>query len=183
MPPIYLETSIICQLTDPPSNNPITRACQQVPQLWWRTRCDPTTTYVSDYVHDDITNGDPLRATRRLQFLQRLFPLPKHEKIESFQELLICGGGLMANAKQQASHIACAAFYHCDVLLTWDCKNIANARTQSVLRMLMNDGEYLLPELITPFGLMENSYETLWRRNSRRYRNTGGRSGKQGGDR
>lgn len=30
---IYLETSVICHLTDPPSANPITRACQQLTQL------------------------------------------------------------------------------------------------------------------------------------------------------
>jgi len=34
MPTVYLETSIICHLTDPPSPNPITRACQQLTQLW-----------------------------------------------------------------------------------------------------------------------------------------------------
>jgi hypothetical protein len=28
MPTIYLETSVIYHLTDPPSTNPITRACQ-----------------------------------------------------------------------------------------------------------------------------------------------------------
>lgn len=37
MQTIYLETSIICHLTDPPGTNPITRACQQLTQLWWHT--------------------------------------------------------------------------------------------------------------------------------------------------
>ncbi|SHN35928.1 hypothetical protein SAMN05192549_108108 [Duganella sacchari] len=32
--------------------------------------------------------------------------------------------------------------------------------------MLVNNGGYSLPELVTPFELMENSYETLWRKNS-----------------
>ena len=38
-PTIYLDTSVVCHLTDPPSSNPITRACQQLTQLWWHTRC------------------------------------------------------------------------------------------------------------------------------------------------
>lgn len=46
MPTIYLDTSIICHLTDPPSNNPITRACQQLTQLWWHARCDPAHTFI-----------------------------------------------------------------------------------------------------------------------------------------
>lgn len=36
MQTIYLETSIICHLTDPPSTNPITRACQQLTHEKWK---------------------------------------------------------------------------------------------------------------------------------------------------
>lgn len=165
-PTIYLETSIICHLTDPPSPNPITRACQQLTHLWWHTRCDPSATFVSDYVRDEIKSGDPLRAAQRLGAIQHLIKHPRHYKIESIKELLIGGGGLKADSQQAASHIACATMLRCEILLTWDCMNIANATKLSLLRMLINDGEYLLPELVTPFELMEISYETLWRRNS-----------------
>lgn len=166
MQTIYLETSVIRHLTDPPSANPITRACQQLTQLWWHTRCDPARTFVSDYVHDDIVNGDPLRAMLRLQSVQHLTHHPQHSKIASLAELLVCGGGLTASARYAAIHIACATYYRCEVVLTWDCKNIANAGKFKLLRMLTNDGNHELPELITPFELMENSHETLWRRNS-----------------
>ena len=166
MPTIYLETSIICHLTDPPSPNPITRACQQLTQLWWSTRCDPAQTFISDFVQEEIEAGDPLRAMQRIAAAQHLVSLQKHEKIESIEELLISGGGLSAKAGWATSHIACAAFRHCEVLLTWDCTHIANAQKLRLLRMLVNDGEYLLPDLVTPFELMENSYEALWSRNS-----------------
>jgi hypothetical protein len=164
---IYLETSIICHLTDPPSHNPITRACQQLTQLWWHTRCDPARTYVSDYVHDEIHAGDPLRAAQRMHAIRHLVQHPAHESMDSVWELLVGGGGLTAKAGTAAEHIACAALYNCEILLTWDCANIANAHKLKLLRMLLNHGAYPLPELVTPFDLMENSYETLWRRNSR----------------
>lgn len=163
MPTIYLETSIICHLTDPPSTNPITRACQQLTQLWWHTRCDPAHTFVSDYVHAEISEDDQQRVLQRKGAIRHLAQLPEYKSIESMRELLIGGGGLKAKARAAADHIACAVFYHCDVLLTWDCANIANARKLKLLRMLVNDGEYLLPELVTPFELMENCYETLRR--------------------
>lgn len=167
MPTIYLETSIICHLTDPPSNNPITRACQELTQLWWHTRCDPATTFVSDYVHDEIHASDPLRVAQRTRAIQHLVRHPKHWKMESTRELLLGGGGLTAKARAAAEHIACAVFHHSEILLSWDCANIANAYKLKLLRMLVNRGEYTLPELITPFELMENSHETLWSRNSR----------------
>ncbi|WP_343731981.1 hypothetical protein [Duganella sp.] len=166
MPTIYLETSIICHLTDPLSPNPITRACQQLTQLWWHTRSDPSNTFVSDFVHQEIKSGDPLRAMHRIATIQHLVSLQDNEEIRCMKELLISGGGLIAKAHWAAFHIACATHSHCEVLMTWNCTDIANAEKMRLLKMLINDGEYLLPELVTPFELLENSYETLWRRNS-----------------
>lgn len=162
MQTIYLETSIICHLTDPPSTNPITRACQQLTQLWWHTRCDPAYTFVSDYVHDEINASDPLRVMRRHRAIQHLISHTADDKMRSIRELLISGGGLKANAGWAASHIACSAFHRCEIFLTWDCRNIANAHKLRLLRLLAYEAGYLLPELVTPFDLMENRHETLW---------------------
>jgi hypothetical protein len=73
---IYLETSVICHLTDPPSPNPITRACQQLTQLWWHHRYTPSMTYASEYVENEISGGDPLRIMQRLKIIgnMTLFP-------------------------------------------------------------------------------------------------------------
>ena len=169
MQTIYLETSVICHLTDPPSNNPIIRACQQLTQLWWHTRCDPQYLFVSDYVHNEIHASDPLRVAQRIGAIQHIARHPSHPGMESARELLISGGGLNAKARRAAEHITCATLSNSEILLTWDCANIANANKLRLLRMLMNDGIYTLPELVTPFELMENSYETLWRRDSLGY--------------
>ena len=164
-PTIYLDTTVIIHLTDPPSINPITRACQQLSQLWWHTRCDPANTFVSSYVLDEIKSGDPLRATRRLSMVDHLVTLPDHERMESAWELLLAAGGQRAKSKSAADHIACAALNHCEILLTWDCIDIASAQKLPLLRFLVDDDKYFLPELVTPFELMENSYEAAWRRN------------------
>lgn len=75
-PTIYLDTSVVCYLTDPPSSNPITRACQQLTQLWWHTRCVRSQTHVSEYVLQEIRDGDPLRAARRFKEVQYLNQFP-----------------------------------------------------------------------------------------------------------
>jgi hypothetical protein len=165
-PTIYIEPSVICHLTDPPSANPITRACQQLTRLWWHTRCDPSHTFVSVYVQKDLESGDPLRAIPRMRSVQHLAQHKESQEITNMVELLIAGGGLTAKAHHAAEHIACAALNHCEILLTWNCADIANARKLWLLRMLIDNGEYWLPELVTPFELMENPYETEWHRNS-----------------
>lgn len=162
MPPtIYLDTSIIFHLTDPPSSNPITRACQQLTQLWWHTRCVPTKTFISEYVLEDIKERDPLRATRCIKVIQHLAKCPSSPRVTPAGELLIMGGGLKADASAVGRHIACAAISHCEILLTWDCRNIANAKKLPLLRMLMHSDKFTLPELVTPFEIMENSHENL----------------------
>lgn len=166
MQTIYLETSIICHLTDPPSSNPITRACQQLTQLWWNTRCDPASVFISKYVIREIVNSDPLRVLQRMRVVDHLAYCPANENIESIAELLICGGALKANARTASQHVACAAYSGCEILLTWNCMDIANAQQFRLLRMLMNAEEHELPELVTPFQIMEDSYEALWRGNS-----------------
>ncbi|MET0266796.1 MAG: hypothetical protein ABW202_14405 [Duganella sp.] len=158
---VYIDTSVICYLTDPPSSNPVTRACQLLTQQWWEQRCERSVTYVSDAVLRDIKTGNPARIARRMEIAEQLIHLPSNKRVLAFAELLILGGGLNAKARSPAEHIAIAATRELDILLTWNCVDIANARKFPELRRLMVLKDLELPELITPFELMENSYEIL----------------------
>ena len=160
---VYLDTSVICCLSDSPSADPIARACQQLTRQWWATRCVPELTYTSSYVKEEIKNGDPLLAVTRLDLITQLQEVAETEwaisKIAFNAELLIIGGALKATAFASAKHIACAAFHDIDVLATWNCVDIANPAHIRPLRMLIEGQERTLPELVTPFQLMEHRYE------------------------
>jgi hypothetical protein len=171
-PTAYLDTSIILYLTDPPSPNPITHACQQLTQLWWYTRCVPNKAYISDQVIDELEEGDQLRLTMRLKIIEPMTRLRDNNQIQHTAELLVLGGGLKAVAGASPKHIAYATLNRNDILLTWNCRDIANARKLPMLRFLMEAGGLRLPELVTPFELMENSYENLWQRNPGRSGNS-----------
>jgi hypothetical protein len=160
-PTIYLDTSVVFYLTDPLSSNPITRACQQLTQLWWHTRCVHNRTNVSEYVLQEIREGDPLRAARRIKEIQHLDKCAIDTRVEGISELLLSGGGLRAKARKAGDHIACAALNRFDILLTWNCRDMANAEKLPLLRLLMQGAECDLPELVTPFEIMENRYEDL----------------------
>jgi hypothetical protein len=45
-----------------------------------------------------------------------------------------------------------------DILLTWNCRHIANAAIQTHLRRLVEKSDYALPELCTPEELTGQSY-------------------------
>lgn len=44
---------------------------------------------------------------------------------------------------------------NCRILLTWNCTHIANPAQLPVMRGLCSAKRYRLPELVTPFELME----------------------------
>ena len=72
-------------------------------------------------------------------------------------EFLILGGGLPPKARLDALHIACASYHAIDVLITWNCTHIANPAKLPVMRGLCAARGYKLPEVVTPFELMEVS--------------------------
>ncbi len=158
---VYIDTSVIRYLTTPLSRDPVVRGCQKLTRQWWATRCEPSMTYISDAVLDEIRAGDPKLISARMAIAEKLIYFRPDPEVQTFAELLILGGGLNAKARIPAQHIASAAFQDLDVLLSWNCVDIANARNCAVLRKLMMLKDLELPELVTPFALMENRYEDL----------------------
>lgn len=152
---IYVETSVISYLTARPSNDSIKSACQQITRLWWDAGRDSVLAYISPYVVEEASAGDPVAALERIEALRPLPVLPIAHEILHLAEFLLLGGGLPAKARLDALHIACAAYHGMDVLLTWNCTHIANPAKLPVMRGLCAARGYKLPELVTPFELME----------------------------
>jgi hypothetical protein len=112
--------------------------------------------YSSPYVVEEAGAGDPQAASNRLNALREIPLLPIMPEIPELAEFLLLGGGLPAKARLDALHIACAAYHQMDVLLTWNCTHIANPAQLPVMRGLCAAKGYKLPELVTPFELMED---------------------------
>lgn len=158
-PTVYLDTSVICYLADPPSANSITRACQQLTRLWWMTRRVPALTYSSNTVKDQVVNDGTLLAAARLNIIEPLTLLDDVPRIHQIAELLALSGGL--TRKIDAMHVAQAAYYSVEVVLTWDCAGIAKASKLPLIRLVLNEERLLAPEIVTVFEMMENSHEKV----------------------
>lgn len=152
---IYVETSVISYLTARPSSDAIKSACQQITRQWWDAGRLGVATFISPYVVEEASSGDAGAARERIEMLRVLPVLPISPEIVDLAEFLLLGGGLPQKARLDALHIACAAYHEIDVLLTWNCTHIANPANLPVLRGLCAARGYRLPELVTPFELME----------------------------
>jgi len=63
---------------------------------------------------------------------------------------------LPTTADRDATHIALASAYEMDMLLTWNCRHIANAAIQQRLRRLVELAGFTFPVICTPEELLEN---------------------------
>ena len=57
-------------------------------------------------------------------------------------------------AAGDAAHLAIASFHHCDILLTWNCKHLANANKFGHIRRVNGLLGLRTPDLVTPLELL-----------------------------
>lgn len=81
------------------------------------------------------------------------------EQAETFTRDIISSRILPGDAEVDAAHIAIATAHGMDILLTWNCRHIANAANQHSLRRLADAAKLRLP-VSTPEQLMEEKNES-----------------------
>ena len=55
-----------------------------------------------------------------------------------------------------ALHLALASYHKCDFLLTWNCKNLANANKFGHIRRINGLLGLYTPNIVTPLELLED---------------------------
>ncbi len=111
--------------------------------------------FISPYVMEEASRGDAVAAQARIDSLRALTVLPTNPAILDLAQYLLQGGGLPAKALLDALHICSAAVHRMDILLTWNCTHIANPMQLPVIRGLCSAKGWRMPELVTPFEMME----------------------------
>ena len=154
-PTLYIETSIVSYLAADPSRHPVTARNQQLTHDWWNTRRPQYALYTSDAVLKEIARGDASMAARRLALLAPIELLPEREQVTLLADELRSRLRLPGRAAADALHIAFAAAYRLDYLMTWNCTHIANPRLRPRLEQACRLRGLDLPILCTPEQLME----------------------------
>ena len=81
------------------------------------------------------------------------------EEARKLTQSILDSGLLPAKAGGDAAHIALATFYKMDILLTWNCRHIANAFILGRLRRLIEADGHSVPTICTPEELLQQTYE------------------------
>lgn len=156
---IYIESTIPSYVVARPARDLLQAARQQLTRDWWELKRDKHELFASQVVLDEIAFGETAMAKLRLELLQSLPLLPVTDEVKEFAGKVLTSGLLPVTADRDAVHIALASAYEMDILLSWNCRHIANAAIQARLRKLADAFGYTLPVICTPEELMENDHE------------------------
>lgn len=151
---IYIESTIPSYVVARPARDLLQAARQQLTRDWWEFHREQHELFTSQVVLDEIAAGERTMAERRLELMAGLSLLISTPDVETLADDVLKSGLLPATADGDAAHIALATAYGMDILLTWNCRHIANAAIVGRLRKLVAERGYTLPEIYTPEELL-----------------------------
>lgn len=151
---VYLETTIVSYLASRPSRDLVLAAHQEVTREWWESRRLAFHLYVSQYVNDEAAEGDAVAAERRLLLLKSIPLLETNSAVIDLAEALVREHIVPKRAAIDALHLAIASAHQMDVLLTWNCKHLANAENIPAMAHVIRAHGYEPPVVCTPEELM-----------------------------
>lgn len=154
---VYAESSVFSYLTGHPVKDRIVMFRKMLTQAWWENEMPKCSVFVSQYVVDEVGNGDPNEAAKRLELVKGL-PLVDglNPMVLDLAQKLIDGFAVPATEGTDALHIATAAYHEMDVLLTWNCKHMANPYTLPKTRHIIDSIGFKCPYITTPERFMED---------------------------
>ncbi len=152
---IYIESTIPSYVVARPARDLLQAARQQITRDWWDLQREKHELFISQIVLDEIAAGECEMARCRLELVAGLTVLNLTPAAEELADHILRSGLLPANADSDAAHIALATVHKLGILLTWNCRHIANGAIEVRLRRMVQAKGYELPAICTPEELLE----------------------------
>jgi hypothetical protein len=139
----------------------VSAARQLLTRQWWDEERSKFELVTSQFVLDEASLGDAQLAAARLEVLADIPLLAIPDEIPSLADELLATAILPSKARLDALHICAASIHGIELLLTWNCTHIANARLLPRVRRFLADRGYVLPEICTPEELLDDDYPII----------------------
>lgn len=147
---VFIETTIVSYLVARPSRDLVLAAHQQITREWWEEERERYHCLTSEEVVRECRRGEAAMARKRNEVLQGLPVVPITSGIRSLADRFMKTGALPEQARPDAVHLAAAMEANATILLTWNCRHLANQR---ILKRLEREARRLalsLPVVCTP---------------------------------
>jgi predicted nucleic acid-binding protein len=156
---IYIESTIPSYVVARPARDLLQAARQQMTRDWWELKRHNYELFTSQIVLDEIASGERTMANRRLKIMAEIPVLDLTTGAATLTRQILDSGLVPAKAEADAAHIALATVHQMDILLTWNCRHIANVEIQARLRRLVKTKGHELPTICTMDEMIGELYE------------------------
>ena len=157
---VYCETSFWSYLNG--GRTPLEHiAVKQAATLkWWNDIAPTCDIFVSEYVDAESDEGGVAFAERRKASMQGAASLDGSlPSVRILAKALLRDHAVPVNEVADAFHIATAAIHGMDVLLTWNCRHMANPVTLPKTVEIIANAGFHCPIIITPADFLERKEE------------------------
>ena len=148
---VYCETSFWSYLNGRPTPLAHIALKQAATLQWWRSEATNCEVYISEHVIRETREGDAAMAKIRLESMAGAKMLNGvTNEITKLAKLLIAEHAVPETEVTDAYHIATASVYEMDVLLTWNCRHMANRFVLPKTIAVVVGAGYKCPAIVTP---------------------------------
>ena len=139
---IYIETSVVSYYVAERSND-IRIAGHQLSTIDMWKQLSEFDVYISDIVLEEAGKGSQDQSDARLFTIKDFQILKRNEKILELTNALLVKKAIPEKCPEDAAHIAIAAFYNIDYIVTWNFKHINNPFMKKKIRKIIGDKGYI----------------------------------------
>lgn len=123
-------------------------------RVWWDQERHAYEVYCSDFVELELTEAEFPGQEAALELIKEIPRLASHQEIEQIVEVYLTNYLMPSTDIRDAIHLAFAAYYKMDYLLTWNIRHLANVRKREHIRLINTQLRLPTPEIITPMELL-----------------------------
>jgi hypothetical protein len=121
---------------------------------WWDSAADRYQLVTSAVVIEELSAGTSNLVPLRLALLKDLPVLPSVPNVKAAARTYIQHKLMPASPEADAAHLALASWYHCDLIVTWNCKHLANPNKFVHVHRINALLGLPVPEIVTPLELL-----------------------------
>ena len=122
---------------------------------WWDPALLTESLVTSPAVLDELGRAPEPKRSDTLTLLGSLPLLEISHDVKHLVHIYIGHKIMPSDTGGDALHLALATFHECDILVSWNCRHIANASKAGHIRTINARLGYKTPLLITPYELLE----------------------------
>ena len=128
-------------------------------RLWWSLPKFEITLVTGFPVLAELDQAPSPKREQSLALIRDLEVLASDPEIDEIVAVYLAHKLMPTEALGDAHHLALASYHHCDMLVTWNCKHIANANKLPHIRRINALLGLETPLLVTPLELLEKDDE------------------------